>query len=79
MQCCGFGSEAAIRFALPYVLTVPVNRSNVYSCIHPRARNSAGISNPFINLQSPAAAPASLGLLAMGAPGLEIWRRKERD
>jgi hypothetical protein len=45
-----------------------------------------GDTGPFVNgeeapdasLTKPASPPVSLGLLALGAPGLEIWRREEK-
>jgi hypothetical protein len=39
-------------------------------------RNDVEPPNPAA-LTAPASKPATLGLLAMGAPGLSIWRRKE--
>jgi hypothetical protein len=40
--------------------------------------NSLVQPNP-ISRTAPARAPASLGALALGAPGLSIWRRDETD
>jgi hypothetical protein len=34
-------------------------------------------SEPSASLKSPTPEPATLGALAIGAPGLDIWRRKE--
>ena len=35
-----------------------------------------GIEDPNATLNMPTRKPASLGLLALGAPGLSIWRRE---
>jgi hypothetical protein len=39
--------------------------------------DEGGIEQPTASLAMPTPEPATLGALAMGAPGLSIWRRKE--
>ena len=34
-------------------------------------------AEPTASLKAPTPAPATLGMLALGAPGLSIWRREE--
>jgi hypothetical protein len=42
-----------------------------------RGRDEIGLNEPHAALTVPTRKPASLGMLAMGAPGLAIWRREE--
>lgn len=42
-----------------------------------RGRDEIGLKEPHAALTVPTRQPASLGMLALGAPGLAIWRREE--
>jgi hypothetical protein len=42
-----------------------------------QGRDDGSIGEPEATLTAPTREPATLGALAMGAPGLSIWRRKE--
>ena len=41
------------------------------------ATNGASEAEPTASLNTPAPEAATLGMLAVGAPGLSIWRREE--
>ena len=45
---------------------------------HTKGPNDISIEEPDAALTMPDSEPATLGLLAMGSPGLSVWRRKER-
>jgi hypothetical protein len=42
-----------------------------------KGKDDSNVEQPDAALTMPTTAPATLGALAMGAPGLSIWRRKE--
>jgi hypothetical protein len=45
---------------------------------HTRGPDDISVEEPHAALTLPTSEPATLGLLAMGSPGLSVWRRKER-
>jgi hypothetical protein len=46
------------------------------SLVIPRSGN-VGSDEPDTTFTAPTSQPATLGMLAMGAPGLSIWRREQ--
>jgi len=45
---------------------------------HTKGPDDIGVEEPNAALTMPTSEPATLGALAMGSPGLSVWRRKER-
>jgi hypothetical protein len=44
---------------------------------HTKGPDDIGVEEPDAALTMPTSEPATLGMLAMGSPGLSVWRRKE--